>query len=127
MDLRQVMPGHGLQFVRMNNISIPSPSRLDNSGYGNAAIDVTETTLNATQANPDTLFNGTELGAGIMANTTGLVQNKSSQPLDERLSENSAAFWQSQAQETLKAQLKRKTNKNIAKNVIIFLGDGMSV
>lgn len=36
-------------------------------------------------------------------------------------------FWIEEAQRTLHEQLNKKINTNIAKNVIILLGDGMSV
>lgn len=41
--------------------------------------------------------------------------------------ETSPTFWTSRAQSTLKNQLLKETNKNVAKNVIFFLGDGMSI
>lgn len=41
--------------------------------------------------------------------------------------ETSSLFWQHRAQLMLRNQLKRKRNENIAKNVIFFLGDGMSI
>jgi len=41
--------------------------------------------------------------------------------------ETLASFWRNEAQKKLNAQLKKKINTNIAKNVIIFLGDGMSL
>lgn len=41
--------------------------------------------------------------------------------------ELTADYWNSQAQETLKDHLKVKYNTNTAKNVILFLGDGMSI
>ncbi|KAL0275004.1 UNVERIFIED_CONTAM: hypothetical protein PYX00_002998 [Menopon gallinae] len=37
------------------------------------------------------------------------------------------SFWNSKAQCSLKEQVNRKPNKNIAKNIIMFLGDGMSI
>lgn len=40
--------------------------------------------------------------------------------------EEKPEFWRSDAERQLKDQLKKKFNTNIAKNVIIFLGDGMS-
>lgn len=38
-----------------------------------------------------------------------------------------SSFWIENAQKKLRDQLKKKVNKNIAKNVIFFLGDGMSL
>lgn len=35
--------------------------------------------------------------------------------------------WNDQAKETLENILNRKINKNIAKNIILFLGDGMGI
>jgi alkaline phosphatase len=42
-------------------------------------------------------------------------------------SETSANFWREEGQNKLKSQLKKKLNENVAKNVILFLGDGMSI
>lgn len=36
-------------------------------------------------------------------------------------------YWNSRAQMTLRNHLVREQNKHIAKNVILFLGDGMSI
>ena len=42
--------------------------------------------------------------------------------------ERDPSYWRQQAQETLKNALKlQKLNTNVAKNVIMFLGDGMGV
>ncbi|GLV40785.1 Alkaline phosphatase 1 [Carabus blaptoides fortunei] len=41
--------------------------------------------------------------------------------------ENTAAYWNNVAKVTLKAQLNKKMIENRAKNVILFLGDGMSI
>ncbi|XP_058462659.1 membrane-bound alkaline phosphatase-like [Malaya genurostris] len=41
--------------------------------------------------------------------------------------ENTAQFWKVGAQLRLKEQLLKRTNRNVAKNVIFFLGDGMSI
>ncbi|CAG9804104.1 unnamed protein product [Chironomus riparius] len=41
--------------------------------------------------------------------------------------ETLASFWRNEALKKLKTQLNKKINTNIAKNVIIFLGDGMSL
>lgn len=38
-----------------------------------------------------------------------------------------AEFWNSMAQENLKRVLQKQWNTNIAKNVILFLGDGMGI
>lgn len=44
-----------------------------------------------------------------------------------REEEGTASFWNSQAQYRLQQQLTKELNFNIAKNVIMFLGDGMSI
>ncbi|XP_026467187.1 membrane-bound alkaline phosphatase-like [Ctenocephalides felis] len=41
--------------------------------------------------------------------------------------EKSAEFWTKQAKEKLTKRLERKENTNDAKNIIIFIGDGMSI
>lgn len=41
--------------------------------------------------------------------------------------ELSSEYWQKRAQLTLFNQLEKKYNENVAKNVIFFLGDGMSI
>lgn len=41
--------------------------------------------------------------------------------------EENAAFWNSLAQDRLREQVFRRPNLNVAKNVIFFLGDGMSI
>lgn len=41
--------------------------------------------------------------------------------------EKTSAFWHTRAQMTLRSQLVKERNYNIAKNVIYFLGDGMSI
>lgn len=41
--------------------------------------------------------------------------------------EKTAQFWNVGAQLKLKEQLLKRTNRNVAKNVIFFLGDGMSI
>lgn len=41
--------------------------------------------------------------------------------------ETSASFWHHRAQHTLRNQLEKEHNTNIAKNIIFFLGDGMSI
>lgn len=41
--------------------------------------------------------------------------------------EKTAQFWTVGAQLKLKEQLLKRTNRNVAKNVIFFLGDGMSI
>ncbi|OWF46723.1 alkaline phosphatase, tissue-nonspecific isozyme-like [Mizuhopecten yessoensis] len=38
-----------------------------------------------------------------------------------------AAYWNTQAQETLKRMMNQKHNTNVAKNVILFLGDGLGI
>lgn len=42
--------------------------------------------------------------------------------------ERDGDFWNNAAQDILKKQLQKNTlNKNVAKNIILFLGDGMSI
>ncbi|KAG5681594.1 hypothetical protein PVAND_011010 [Polypedilum vanderplanki] len=50
---------------------------------------------------------------------------KSTQNIDEREFESN--FWKKEAQRKLKSQIEKKFNTNIAKNVILFMGDGMSL
>jgi alkaline phosphatase len=40
--------------------------------------------------------------------------------------EKTTDYWMKQAQDTLKAIVNKKLNTNNAKNIIMFLGDGMS-
>lgn len=39
--------------------------------------------------------------------------------------ESTSEFWRAEAQKKLREQLRKRDNRNIAKNVIMFLGDGM--
>ncbi|KAJ2949264.1 hypothetical protein O0L34_g6216 [Tuta absoluta] len=41
--------------------------------------------------------------------------------------EKHGSYWKTKAQETMKAKLQEKENKNKAKNGILFIGDGMSL
>lgn len=41
--------------------------------------------------------------------------------------ESTSQYWKIEAQKKLRRQLDKKTNENVAKNVIMFLGDGMSI
>lgn len=45
----------------------------------------------------------------------------------EYFNENSSFFWNARAQMTVRNHLLRQLNYNVAKNVILFLGDGMSI
>lgn len=47
--------------------------------------------------------------------------------LEEQSVETSAKFWRQSAQSILRQHLHVQPNTNVAKNVIFFLGDGMSV
>lgn len=47
--------------------------------------------------------------------------------LEEPALETSAKFWRQNAQSILRQHLHRQPNTNVAKNVIFFLGDGMSM
>ena len=50
------------------------------------------------------------------------------QYLDERRRNYGAEYWRQNAQDTLQEALARQNlNTNVAKNVIIFIGDGMGV
>lgn len=40
--------------------------------------------------------------------------------------ESTSQYWRNEAQKKLRLQLDKKENKNVAKNVVMFLGDGMS-
>lgn len=41
--------------------------------------------------------------------------------------ESTSHFWRMEAQKRLRKQLEKKLNENVAKNVIFFIGDGMSI
>lgn len=41
--------------------------------------------------------------------------------------EENPEFWRAQARATLSSALRRKLNTDVAKNVVLFLGDGESV
>lgn len=60
----------------------------------------------------------------------GLTRFKREASVDEKYHkegyESTSEFWKSEAQRKLKEQLRKKLNENVAKNVIMFLGDGMS-
>lgn len=45
----------------------------------------------------------------------------------EYFNENSSFFWNARAQMTVRNHLVRQLNYNVAKNVILFMGDGMSI
>ncbi|XP_062328344.1 alkaline phosphatase, tissue-nonspecific isozyme [Osmerus eperlanus] len=44
-----------------------------------------------------------------------------------KVEEENPEFWRSQAKKSLQAVLDRKLNTNVAKNILLFLGDGMGV
>ncbi|XP_046719093.1 alkaline phosphatase, tissue-nonspecific isozyme [Silurus meridionalis] len=44
-----------------------------------------------------------------------------------QLDEENPEFWRTQAQATLNSALRRKLNTNVAKNIVLFLGDGMGI
>jgi alkaline phosphatase len=46
-------------------------------------------------------------------------------PLSGPVEEQEKSFWNNKAQNTLKDKLNQKLNTNIAKNIIVFIGDGM--
>lgn len=41
--------------------------------------------------------------------------------------ESTSEYWRAEAQKKLRHQLDKKANDKVAKNVIMFLGDGMSI
>lgn len=47
--------------------------------------------------------------------------------LNEYYDETSSLYWNSRAQHTVHNHIERELNNNKAKNVIVFLGDGMSI
>lgn len=47
--------------------------------------------------------------------------------LGSETEESSPEFWKDLAQNTLRNQILREINNNTAKNVIFFMGDGMSI
>lgn len=53
--------------------------------------------------------------------------SRNSLPLPKNSGENTAAFWYHEAQESLKQRLQNFQNIKTAKNVIMFLGDGLSI
>ncbi|XP_064611812.1 alkaline phosphatase, tissue-nonspecific isozyme-like [Liolophura sinensis] len=59
----------------------------------------------------------------IVLGCTSPTQGRAASSLDEA----DADFWNTMAQNDLKDALKMKPNLNVAKNVILFLGDGMGV
>ncbi|XP_068601826.1 alkaline phosphatase, tissue-nonspecific isozyme [Brachionichthys hirsutus] len=44
-----------------------------------------------------------------------------------KVEEENPEFWRSQARRTLQSALDRKLNTNVAKNILVFLGDGMGI
>lgn len=46
---------------------------------------------------------------------------------EDMFDEKSSLYWNTRAQFRLREQLTKEPNKNVAKNVIFFLGDGMSI
>jgi alkaline phosphatase len=65
--------------------------------------------------------------------TSNLVDNKNFRRLkrDDKSHheeiESTSNFWRHEAQKKLVEQLKKRVNRNVAKNLILFLGDGMSI
>lgn len=47
--------------------------------------------------------------------------------MNDNYDETSSVFWQKRAQYLLRNHISKERNENIAKNVIFFLGDGMSI
>lgn len=47
--------------------------------------------------------------------------------VQSKLDETGSLFWNHRAQQKLRDHLAKKQNNNVAKNVIFFLGDGMSI
>jgi alkaline phosphatase len=54
-----------------------------------------------------------------------LLQEKRFLPKNE--AELTTEYWMKKAQEYTLQKMKSKENRNVAKNIIMFLGDGMSV
>lgn len=52
---------------------------------------------------------------------------RTAQPAPQCADEKTAAYWNKDAQFTLYKQLVRRRNEGTAKNIIMFLGDGMSI
>ncbi|XP_026313847.1 membrane-bound alkaline phosphatase-like [Hyposmocoma kahamanoa] len=48
-------------------------------------------------------------------------------PTDNNATEQNPDYWRNEAKEGIEKRLRRLQNKNIARNVIMFLGDGLSV
>lgn len=57
----------------------------------------------------------------------GYIHKNKAHKTKINLNELDAEFWQNNAKLTLNQRLKQLQNTNIAKNVILFLGDGMSI
>jgi alkaline phosphatase len=57
----------------------------------------------------------------------GLVNHPAHAGRTEWSVERNPAFWRDQARSSIDEQLKRRDNTKVAKNVIIFLGDGMGL
>lgn len=89
----------------------------------NDVSEALENAINATNA----ATNETISAIDNSTNTTSPLPGGTSAIVDDPTNETSSTYWQTQAQDTLRKQLKQKQNQNIAKNVIFFLGDGMSV
>ncbi|KAJ8923112.1 hypothetical protein NQ315_001665 [Exocentrus adspersus] len=53
-----------------------------------------------------------------------IVRNKTAEEMEE---EHDQKFWKNNAAKAVRERLERKMNHNRAKNVILFLGDGMSI
>lgn len=47
--------------------------------------------------------------------------------ISDYFEENSSLYWNARAQMTLRSQLMKRRTEKVAKNVIFFLGDGMSI
>ncbi|XP_070492155.1 membrane-bound alkaline phosphatase-like [Chironomus tepperi] len=70
------------------------------------------------------LFRDERLLHSLQSHVTKLKRDLKDQSQEQ---ETFSSFWINEAQKKLQEQLNKKINTNIAKNVILFLGDGMSL
>lgn len=56
-----------------------------------------------------------------------LILGRAAGKADDNAYERTAHYWKTEAQYSLQERLVRKINTRRAKNIIMFLGDGMSV
>lgn len=73
------------------------------------------------------IYNATILANNTKFDAINSTRNDTSSTTSNESNESSSIYWQTQAQDTVRQKVKQKLNENIAKNVIFFLGDGMSM